>query len=198
MLCWYSGKDTGLSSGRPQFKSLHYQGFLQKDLPWKFFKKWLSIRRITVWITSRSQLFPCPDLDHFGNLWLKIEISYTKVSWNWITFTMKLSKVSILGMGLGQNFLAQGRFGPARPSLVMGPSQNFHGSSISSQNFSSRVEFRAKNFRAVFEPSLIRAANFSSELEQCSSQQDFLSTFSWSKGFHVSKNVFSSDMLHTL
>ena len=59
-LCWYSGKDTGLSPGRPQFKPLHYQGFLQKDLPWKFFKKWLSIRRITVWITSRSQLFPCP------------------------------------------------------------------------------------------------------------------------------------------
>ena len=62
-LCWYSGKDTGLSPGRPQFKSLHYQGFLQKDLPWKFFKKWLSIRRITVWITSRSQLFPCPGVD---------------------------------------------------------------------------------------------------------------------------------------
>ena len=59
-LCWYSGKDTGLSPGRPQFKSRHHQGFLQKDLPWKFFKKWLSIRRITVWITSRSQLFPCP------------------------------------------------------------------------------------------------------------------------------------------
>ena len=61
-LCWYSGKDTGLSPGRPQFKSRHHQGFLQKDLPWKFFKKWLSIRRITVWITSRSQLFPCPEL----------------------------------------------------------------------------------------------------------------------------------------
>ena len=60
MLCWYSGKDTGLSPGRPQFKSLHHQGFLQKDLPWKFFKKWLSIHRITVWITSRSQSFPCP------------------------------------------------------------------------------------------------------------------------------------------
>ena len=59
-LCWYSGKDTGLSPGRPQFKSRHHQGFLQKDLPWKFFKKWLSIRRITVWITSRSQSFPCP------------------------------------------------------------------------------------------------------------------------------------------
>ena len=56
--CWYSGKDTGLSPGRPQFKPLHYQGFLQKDLPWKFFKKWLSIRRITVWITSRSPSLP--------------------------------------------------------------------------------------------------------------------------------------------
>ena len=64
-LCWYSGKDTGLSPGRPQFKSRHHQGFLQKDLPWKFFKKWLSIRRITVWITSRSQLFPCPVLNNF-------------------------------------------------------------------------------------------------------------------------------------
>ena len=80
----------------------------------------------------------------------------------------------------------------------MGPSQNFHGSSISSQNFSSRVEFRAKNFRAVFKPSLIRAANFSSELEQCSSQQDFLSTYSWSKGFYVSKNVFCSNIMKTL
>ena len=57
-LCWYSGKDTGLSPGRPQFKSRHHQGFLQKDLPWKFFKKWLSIRRITIWITSRSQSLP--------------------------------------------------------------------------------------------------------------------------------------------
>ena len=58
--CWCSGKDAGLSPGRPQFKSLHYQGFLQKDLPWKFFKKWPSIRRITVGITSRSQLLPPP------------------------------------------------------------------------------------------------------------------------------------------
>ena len=80
------------------------------------------------------------------------------------------------------------------PGLVMGPSQNFHGSSISSQNFSSRVEFRAKNFRALFEPSQIRAANFSSELEQCSSQQNFLSTFCWSISFHVSKNIISSDI----
>ena len=32
-LCWYSGKDTGLSPGKPQFNSRHYQGFLQKDLP---------------------------------------------------------------------------------------------------------------------------------------------------------------------
>ena len=79
-------------------------------------------------------------------------------------------------------------------SVVMGPSQNFHGSSISSQNFSSRVEFRAKNFRALFEPSQIRAANFSSELEQCSSQQNFLSTFCWSISFHVSKNIISSDI----
>ena len=55
-LCWCSGKDTGLSPGRPKFKSLHHLGFLKKDLPWKFFQKWLSIRRITVWITSRSQL----------------------------------------------------------------------------------------------------------------------------------------------
>ena len=78
--------------------------------------------------------------------------------------------------------------------VVMGPSQNFHGSSISSQNFSSRVEFRAKNFRALFEPSQIRAANFSSELEQCSSQQNFLSTFCWSISFHVSKNIISSDI----
>ena len=61
-LCWYSGKDTGLSPGRPQFKSRHHQGFLQKDLPWKFFKKWLSIRRITVWITNRRQSFPCPGI----------------------------------------------------------------------------------------------------------------------------------------
>jgi len=69
-LCWYSGKDTGLSPGRPQFKSCHHQGFLQKDLPWKFFKKWLSIRRITVWITSRSQSFPCPDLcNKFQKFW---------------------------------------------------------------------------------------------------------------------------------
>ena len=42
-------------------------------------------------------------------------------------------------------------------TVVMGPSQNFHGSSISSQNFSSRVEFRAKNFRATFESSQFRA-----------------------------------------
>ena len=83
---------------------------------------------------------------------------------------------------------------PSCSILVMGPSQNFHCSSISSQNFSSRVEFRAKNFRALFEPSQIRAANFSSELEQCSSQQNFLSTFCWSISFHVSKNIISSDI----
>ena len=64
MLCWCSGKDTGLSPGRPQFKSHLHQGFLQKDLPWKFFNKWLSIRRITVWITSRSQSLPTPVIDH--------------------------------------------------------------------------------------------------------------------------------------
>ena len=68
-LCWYSGKDTGLSPGRPQFKSRHHQGFLQKDLPWKFFKKWLSIRRITVWITSRSGLFPCPGWETSHSSW---------------------------------------------------------------------------------------------------------------------------------
>ena len=40
--CWYSGKDSGLSPRRPQFKSHSQQAFLQKDFPWKFFKKWLS------------------------------------------------------------------------------------------------------------------------------------------------------------
>ena len=41
-MCWYSGKDSGLSPRRPQFKSHSQQAFLQKDFPWKFFKKWLS------------------------------------------------------------------------------------------------------------------------------------------------------------
>ena len=41
-MCWSSGKDSGLSPRRPQFKSHSQQAFLQKDFPWKFFKKWLS------------------------------------------------------------------------------------------------------------------------------------------------------------
>ena len=49
--------------------------------------------------------------------------------------------------------------------IVMGPSQNFHGSSISSPKFSSRVEFRAKIFRAVFESSHLRAKNFRANFE---------------------------------
>ena len=76
MLCWYSGKDTGLSPGRPQFKSHHHQGFLQKDLPLKFFKKWLSIRRITIWITSRSQSFPCPDVNEWRVI-LQMEVCFS-------------------------------------------------------------------------------------------------------------------------
>ena len=41
-MCWSSGKDSGLSPRRPQFKSHSQQAFLPKDFPWKFFKKWLS------------------------------------------------------------------------------------------------------------------------------------------------------------
>ena len=73
-MCWYSGKDTGLSPGRPQFKPLHYQGFLIKDLPWKFFKKWLSIRRITIWITSKSQSLPTPVREYV--IWFIFRITH--------------------------------------------------------------------------------------------------------------------------
>ena len=62
-LCWYSGKDTGLSPERPQFKSLHYQAFLQKAFPWKFFKKWLSPRRIMIWPLKRGEIIRNPPLD---------------------------------------------------------------------------------------------------------------------------------------
>ena len=61
-LCWYSGKDTGLSPERPQFKSLHYQAFLQKAFPWKFFKKWLSPRRIIIWPLKRGEIIRNPSL----------------------------------------------------------------------------------------------------------------------------------------
>ena len=61
-LCWYSGKDTGLSPERPQFKSLHYQAFLQKAFPWKFFKKWLSPRRIMIWPLKRGEIIHNPPL----------------------------------------------------------------------------------------------------------------------------------------
>ena len=61
-LCWYSGKDTGLSPERPQFKSLHYQAFLQKAFPWKFFKKWLSPRRIMIWPLKRGEIIRNPSL----------------------------------------------------------------------------------------------------------------------------------------
>ena len=61
-LCWYSGKDTGLSPGRPQFESLHYQAFLQKAFPWKFFKKWLSPRRIIIWPLKREEIIRNPSL----------------------------------------------------------------------------------------------------------------------------------------
>ena len=61
-LCWYSGKDTGLSPERPQFKSLHYQAFLQKAFPWKFFKKWLSPRRIMIWPLKRGEIIRNPPL----------------------------------------------------------------------------------------------------------------------------------------
>ena len=40
----------------PWFKSLWHQAFLFRKGSQKFFKKWLSIRRITVWITVKVYL----------------------------------------------------------------------------------------------------------------------------------------------
>ena len=50
-LCWYSGKDPGLSPGRPQFESLHCQAFLQKALSWKFFKNLAKSDLRQIWTT---------------------------------------------------------------------------------------------------------------------------------------------------
>ena len=49
--CWYSGKDTGLSPGRPQFESLHYQAFLQKAFLTKFFKNLAKSELRQIWTT---------------------------------------------------------------------------------------------------------------------------------------------------
>ena len=51
MLCWYSGKDTGLPPRRPQIESHSQQAFLQKALTQKKFKNLAKIDLKLIWIT---------------------------------------------------------------------------------------------------------------------------------------------------
>ena len=56
-VCWSSGKDSGLSPRRPQFESHSYQAFLEKDFPWKFFKKRSKSGLKIIWGILQNSLF---------------------------------------------------------------------------------------------------------------------------------------------
>ena len=83
-LCWYSGKDSGLSPRRPNFESCHYQTFMQKDFPWTFFKKWLSPRRIMIWPLKRGEIIRNPPLHWMVQLHWLMQSRNGRIShWKW-------------------------------------------------------------------------------------------------------------------
>ena len=96
MLCWYSGKDTGLSPGRPQFKPSTTKPFCKKLSFENSLKKWLSSRRIIIWPLKRGEIIRNPSLHASSRdatrANLVVAISSCRGGWLWKSMHWKSLK----------------------------------------------------------------------------------------------------------